>query len=452
MTLAPNSTRKREVRNHPPPLDMTLLGVPGISNPRRAIPVSAARPSIKESVVALGLNYSISSGGIPGLPPVRKASLPPRPLTKDLDSPFWDSSPNLILEISSASSHYATTDVSATSPKVSLSNLARLGTPIPLVSTRQKSVDEATRNSPPSHPISPVTPPLLTPAPARPTRRWGMTVFPESKAIRRVSSAPSSPISLNDAPNSPTSVIAIKSPMEWGDSRNISDAYPLASPFMTSLPRERELPPVPSVPKHIPPVPSIKPPTRQKPRPLPPPPTPEDPDGAETSRPAKKRPQSAQRRKSSLVAIKESGSSVKVEERQPRSPKIRTGPRSSRRASSHNKRIPSAQRRESPARRPNLRPLLKRDSGAPFAHTVPMETEDATESLSSLTEAEVAEVKEGRRNIRRWSASRRFLQSSSKRAKETVVMMRRGKKAEEKDIVSIIPQLRELKVPKRLRF
>lgn len=81
-----------------------------------------------------------------------------------------------------------------------------------------------------------------------------------------------------------------------------------------------------------------------------------------------------------------------------------------------------------------------------------METEDATESRSSLAQAEETEVKEGRRNIRRWSVSRRFLQTSSKRAKETVVMMRRGKKAEEKDIVSIIPQLRELKVPKRLRF
>ena len=81
-----------------------------------------------------------------------------------------------------------------------------------------------------------------------------------------------------------------------------------------------------------------------------------------------------------------------------------------------------------------------------------METEDATESRSSLAQAEETEAKEGRRNIRRWSVSRRFLQTSSKRAKETVVMMRRGKKAEEKDIVSIIPQLRELKVPKRLRF
>ena len=81
-----------------------------------------------------------------------------------------------------------------------------------------------------------------------------------------------------------------------------------------------------------------------------------------------------------------------------------------------------------------------------------METEDATESRSSLAQAEETEVKEGRRNITRWSVSRRFLQTSSKRAKETVVMMRRGKKAEEKDIVSIIPQLRELKVPKRLRF
>ena len=278
-----------------------------------------------------------------------------------------------------------------------------------------------------------------------------MTVFPESKAIRRVSSAPSSPISLN-APNSPTSIIAIKSPLEWGDSRKIPDAYSLTSPFTASLPRERALPPVPSIPKHIPPVPSIKPPIPQKPCPLPPPPKPEDTDSAETSRPAAKRSKSTQGRKNSLVTIKEPSSSVKVEGRRPRSPQIRTDSRSSRRASSHNKRTPSAHRRESSALRPNRRPLLKRDSGAPFAHTVPMETEDATESRSSLAQAEETEVKEGRRNIRRWSVSRRFLQTSSKRAKETVVMMRRGKKAEEKDIVSIIPQLRELKVPKRLRF
>lgn len=102
-------------------------------------------------------------------------------------------------------------------------------------------------------------------------------------------------------------------------------------------------------------------------------------------------------------------------------------------------------------RRPNAnrRLMLKRDSGAPFA----MATEAATESTSSSIQVELAEIKEGRRNTRRWSASRRFLQSSTKRAKATVVMMRRGKeKAEEKDIVAVIPQLRVLKAPKRLRL
>ena len=102
-------------------------------------------------------------------------------------------------------------------------------------------------------------------------------------------------------------------------------------------------------------------------------------------------------------------------------------------------------------RRPNVsrRLMLKRDSGAPFA----MATEAATESTSSSIQVELAEIKEGRRNTRRWSASRRFLQSSTKRAKATVVMMRRGKeKAEEKDIVAVIPQLRVLKAPKRLRL
>lgn len=101
-------------------------------------------------------------------------------------------------------------------------------------------------------------------------------------------------------------------------------------------------------------------------------------------------------------------------------------------------------------RRPNAnrRLMLKRDSGAPFA----MATEAATESTSSSIQVELAEIKEGRRNTRRWSASRRFLQSSTKRAKATVVMMRGKEKAEEKDIVAVIPQLRVLKAPKRLRL
>jgi len=88
--------------------------------------------------------------------------------------------------------------------------------------------------------------------------------------------------------------------------------------------------------------------------------------------------------------------------------------------------------------------MLKRDSGVPFAHHVAMATEPS--------EVEGNEMREGRRDAKRWSGSRRFLQMSSKRAKETVVMMRKGNKAEEKDIVAVIPQLRELKAPKRLRL
>jgi hypothetical protein len=93
--------------------------------------------------------------------------------------------------------------------------------------------------------------------------------------------------------------------------------------------------------------------------------------------------------------------------------------------------------------------MLKRDSGAPFA----MVTVAAMEPASPLAQVEWAEMKEGRRNTRRWSASRRFLQTSTRKAKATVVMMRKGKgKAEEKDIVAVIPQLRELRAPKRLKL
>jgi hypothetical protein len=93
--------------------------------------------------------------------------------------------------------------------------------------------------------------------------------------------------------------------------------------------------------------------------------------------------------------------------------------------------------------------MLKRDSGAPFATAMTAATESASPSVRS----ERAEMMDGRGDPKRWSASRRFLQTSSKRAKATVVMMRRGKeKAEEKDIVAVIPQLRELKAPKRLRL
>jgi hypothetical protein len=92
--------------------------------------------------------------------------------------------------------------------------------------------------------------------------------------------------------------------------------------------------------------------------------------------------------------------------------------------------------------------LLKRDSGAPFAVTAA----PATEPTSSPEQVELHETKGDRRKTGRWSVSRRILQTSTKRAKATVVMMRKGKKAEEKDIVDVIPRLRELKVPKGLKL
>lgn len=97
--------------------------------------------------------------------------------------------------------------------------------------------------------------------------------------------------------------------------------------------------------------------------------------------------------------------------------------------------------------------MLKRDSGAPFAHHVAMATGSVKEPSSLQSQPEGIEAKESRRGTRRWSASRRFLQAPAKRAKETVVMMRKGKgRAEEKDMVAVIPQLRELKAPKRSRW
>jgi hypothetical protein len=89
--------------------------------------------------------------------------------------------------------------------------------------------------------------------------------------------------------------------------------------------------------------------------------------------------------------------------------------------------------------------MLKRDSGAPFTHHVTMAI------AASPTSAD-GEMKEGWKNAGRRSAPRKLLQVSSKRARATVVMMRKGKgRAEEKDIAAIIPQLRELKTPKWLR-
>jgi len=98
--------------------------------------------------------------------------------------------------------------------------------------------------------------------------------------------------------------------------------------------------------------------------------------------------------------------------------------------------------------------MLKRDSGAPFADHVAMAmAAAATEPLPSPVQSEGTETKESRRNTRRWSASRRFLRTSTRKAaKATVVMIKKGKeKVEEKDIISVIPQLRVLKVPRRFR-
>lgn len=96
-------------------------------------------------------------------------------------------------------------------------------------------------------------------------------------------------------------------------------------------------------------------------------------------------------------------------------------------------------------RRPNPRLMLKRDSGAPFVHHVAT----ATETSPTSTEMEMKEV---RRNMERRSAPRRLLPVPTKRAKATVVMMRKGKeRIEEKDIIAVIPQLRELKTPRWLR-
>ena len=263
-----------------------------------------------------------------------------------------------------------------------------------------------------------------------------MTVFPKDKVIRRVSSAPSSPISSDNAPVSATSIIAIRSPVVQRDSKRLS-VVPLISPFTVSLPQGTDLPPVPTIPTEIPPVPSIKLPILEDS-------TPDIDVGL--SRSVSEISKIAFGKGGSWDTIKESSSPANDEERQPRSPQVKADSKSLLRGSnSHHKRIPSMYRRVSSVRRPNRRLMLKRDSGAPFAYHVAMATE------ASSTSAEV-EMREGWRNTERRSASKRLLQVSTKRAKATVVMMRKGKgKAEEKDIVAIIPQLRELKTPKWLR-
>jgi hypothetical protein len=63
--------------------------------------------------------------------------------------------------------------------------------------------------------------------------------------------------------------------------------------------------------------------------------------------------------------------------------------------------------------------MLKRDSGAPFTLHVTIEAEPPPPPPPLPSEAEGAEMKEGLKNSVRWSASRRFLRTSSKRAKVT---------------------------------
>ena len=429
--------RKRGLYTSPAPLDMTLLGVPDSPNLRKTIIVSAARPSIKESVAALGLNYSLSSGGIPDLPsdPTVSPSLP-----RVLDSLFLGSSPNSVLNTSSCSSHYTTTDTSAGPSEASFStcppNLARPRTlSLPSPSVIQKSAGAAVS----SNPDSPVTPPLLTPAPVRPVRRWGMAVFPQNNVIRRISSAPSSPTFVNNSPASPTSPVGRK------DSKRISDAFSLMNPFVASLPQVMDVSFRPSTLTQTLPVPQMG-------RSIPPKPnspslvsTLEDPapDGDAALSPSTSKASRTSWGKSNPDTTEEPNLQAKAEVRHFRSPTAKTN-----RTVSHHKHT-STHQRESSIRGRNRRLILKRDSGAPFA-TV---TEAVTDSTSPSTRVEWAEMKEGQRDTRRWSASRKFLQTPTRRARATVVMIRRGReRVEEKDIVAVIPQLRDLKVPKRMRL
>jgi len=103
--------------------------------------------------------------------------------------------------------------------------------------------------------------------------------------------------------------------------------------------------------------------------------------------------------------------------------------------------------------RPYNRLMLKRDSGMPFADHVTPAAAPIKSLLFPPSQPEGVETKEARRSAKRWSVSRRFLQVSNRRSKATVVMMKTGKgEVEERDIVAVIPQLRELKAPKRSRW
>jgi len=272
-----------------------------------------------------------------------------------------------------------------------------------------------------------------------------MTVFPQTKTIRRVSSAPASP---NSSPMSPTSIIAIKSPVERRNSKRISDPFSFMSPFVVSFPEGTDVPPMPPIP-----VWAVPPKLRIPPVPTSLPPIPKDsaPDiSAEVPRPALAIPKVASGKGSDPASIEVSDPSVKGggqhRSSQVQALRIMT--------SSHHKRVPSTRRHETSMRRSSRRLVLKRDSGAPFSDHVATAVAPVKALLFPSSQTEGVETKETRkRGTMRWSASRRLLRIPSRRAKTTVVKMRKGKEeAEETDIEAVIPQLRELKAPKRSRW
>lgn len=260
-----------------------------------------------------------------------------------------------------------------------------------------------------------------------------MAVFHHNNVIGLVSPAPISP---ENTSVFPTNIIAIKSPVEQMDSNGIS-AFPLIGPFAASLPQEAnalprassEGPPAPTWPPHAAVLED---------------PTPEvDVDAPPLMLRVS---EITSGRECDLGVIKED-SSVEGGWDQPPSPQFKMDTKLLFRGSgSHRKRVSSIYRRASSVRRPYRRLQLKRDSGAPFVHQMAMATEDLQASAEE-------KVKEGQRNTGRWSESRRFMRTSARRAKATVVVMRGGKeKVEEKDIAAVIPKLRELKTPRWLRL
>jgi len=261
-----------------------------------------------------------------------------------------------------------------------------------------------------------------------------MTIFPQTKMIRRVSSAPTSPIVFNSSPTSPTSIIAIKSPVERGGSKRVFDPLSLLTPFTVAFPEESDAPPVPPIPAWVVPPPSIK--LRIPPVPVSLPPVPKGPV---------------------IDPSTEICPPVKTGGKQRRSFQAKPNPRTSfRRTNSNLKRVASGSTRrlESSTGRPYRRLMLKRDSGMPFADHAASVAGPIRSLLFPQSQPEGVETKEvRRRSTKRWSASRRFLLMSNRKPKATVVTMKKGKgEVEESDIVAVIPQLRELKAPKRSRW